>query len=169
MVTQDSAPSTQHSLPRLQLALNVPDLQQAISFYNDLFQAEPAKLRPGYANYALSTPPLKLVLIENPGASERLNHLGVEVASSDEVVAETRRLGARLPIRLEEGTECCYALQDKVWVSGPDRTDWEVYTVLADSQVFSKAAGTQECACSAEETSSTAACCEGEKTANTCC
>ena len=130
--------TTTTALPRVQLALNVPDLAAAIEFYNDVFAAEPAKVREGYANYALSNPPLKLVLIENPGASERLNHLGVEVASADEVVAHTRRLGQRLPIRLEEGTECCYALQDKVWVSGPDRTDWEFYTVLADSGVMSK-------------------------------
>lgn len=129
------------ALPRVQLALNVPDLAAAIEFYNDVFAAEPAKVRSGYANYALSDPPLKLVLIENPGATERLNHLGVEVASTDEVVAHTRRLGQRLPIRLEEGTECCYALQDKVWVSGPDRTDWEFYTVLADSAVMSKSDG----------------------------
>lgn len=126
------------SLPRIQLALNVPDLAAAISFYNDVFQAEPAKVRPGYANYALSEPPLKLVLIENPGAAERLNHLGIEVASTEDVVAHTRRLGEKLPIRLEEGTECCYALQDKVWVSGPDRTDWEFYTVLADSDRMQK-------------------------------
>jgi hypothetical protein len=168
--TQDSGLKIQDSaaLPRLQLALNVPDLEQAISFYSDLFQAQPAKVRPGYANYALSTPPLKLVLIENPGASERLNHLGVEVASPAEVVAETRRLGAILPIRLEEGTECCYALQDKVWVSGPDRTDWEVYTVLADSQVFSKRPAGEECVC-ATDAEAAAACCGGTATEKACC
>lgn len=144
------------SLPRIQLALNVPDLAAAISFYNDIFQAEPAKVRPGYANYALSEPPLKLVLIENPGAAERLNHLGIEVASTEDVVAHTRRLGEKLPIRLEEGTECCYALQDKVWVSGPDRTDWEFYTVLADSDGMQKAVDAGQpsaaaCRCGASE------------------
>ena len=123
-------------LPRVQLALNVPDLDAAIAFYNEVFSARPAKVRPGYANYALVDPPLKLVLIENRDATERLNHLGVEVASQAEVVAHTRRLAESLPIRLEEGTECCYALQDKVWVSGPDRTDWEFYTVLADATVM---------------------------------
>lgn len=150
-------------LPRLQLALNVPNLEDAIAFYNDLFQAQPAKVRPGYANYALATPPLKLVLIENPGASERLNHLGVEVASSGDVVAETRRLGATMPIRLEEGTECCYALQDKVWVSGPDRTEWEVYTVLGDSPRLAPVSASEGAACCAQEEASAArkpgACC----------
>ena len=147
-------------LPRVQLALNVPDLAAAIEFYNDVFAAEPAKVRPGYANYALSNPPLKLVLIENPGATERLNHLGVEVASTDEVVAHTRRLGQRLPIRLEEGTECCYALQDKVWVSGPDRTDWEFYTVLADSGVMSKhgAASVGDACCAGADDDKPACC-----------
>ena len=146
-------------LPRLQLALNVPDLEAAIHFYNDLFQAEPAKVRPGYANYAIATPPLKLVLIENPGASERLNHLGVEVADSGEVVAETRRLGQLMPVRLEEGTECCYALQDKVWVDGPDRTNWEVYTVLADSpQLAPLAAGPGATCCAASSAEDASAC-----------
>jgi hypothetical protein len=136
------------TLPRVQLALNVPNLEAAIEFYNEIFSATPAKVRGGYANYALTDPPLKLVLIENPGASERLNHLGVEVGSSEEVVAHTRRLAERLPIRLEEGTECCYALQDKVWVSGPDRTDWEFYTVLADSPSAGKDSSGEECCAS---------------------
>jgi hypothetical protein len=148
------------ALPRVQLALNVPNLEEAIAFYNDVFSAEPAKVRPGYANYALSEPPLKLVLIENPGASERLNHLGVEVASSADVVSHTRRLGKRLPIRLEKGTECCYALQDKVWVSGPDRTDWEFYTVLADALAMN---------CAADEPSAVACCADSEGKAASCC
>jgi hypothetical protein len=149
------------ALPRVQLALNVPDLGAAIAFYNDVFQAEPAKIRPGYANYALANPPLKLVLIENPGASERLNHLGVEVASSAEVVGHTRRLGEVMPVRVEDGTECCYALQDKVWVNGPDRTEWEFYTVLQDAAEMNCAdpgPGAQAC-CSASSAEATSRCC----------
>jgi catechol 2,3-dioxygenase-like lactoylglutathione lyase family enzyme len=118
----------------VQLALNVDDVDAAVTFYSQLFQAEPAKRRPGYANFALDDPALKLVLIERPGAGGTLNHLGVEVASAQEVVAASRRLAATgLPTEVEEGTTCCYALQDKVWVSGPDGDRWEVYTVLADA------------------------------------
>ncbi|OAI41137.1 hypothetical protein AYO38_04445 [bacterium SCGC AG-212-C10] len=150
-------------LPRIQLALNVPDLDAAIAFYNGVFQAEPAKVRAGYANYALTDPPLKLVLIENPDANERLNHLGVEVATSEDVVAHTRRLGETMPIRLEEGTECCYALQDKVWVSGPDRTEWEFYTVLADAPAMNCAtpgdAGATVCCAATPGATDKASCC----------
>jgi catechol 2,3-dioxygenase-like lactoylglutathione lyase family enzyme len=119
---------------RVQLALNVDDVDEAVAFYSRLFDAEPAKRRPGYANFALDEPALKLVLLENPGAGGSLNHLGVEVASAAEVVAATRRLAAAgLAAEVEEGTTCCYALQDKVWVSGPGAERWEVYTVLADA------------------------------------
>jgi catechol 2,3-dioxygenase-like lactoylglutathione lyase family enzyme len=121
---------------RVQLALNVSDLEAAVDFYSKLFGAEPAKRRPGYANFAVADPPLKLVLIENaqaPGGS--LNHLGVEVESTDEVTAATRRLsGEGMPTDVEENVTCCYAVQDKVWVSDPDGARWEVYTVLADAQ-----------------------------------
>ena len=121
-------------MSRVQLALNVDDVDQAVAFYSRLFGAEPAKRRPGYANFAIDEPALKLVLIENPGAGGSLNHLGVEVASTDEVVAATRRYAAEgLATAVEDGTTCCYALQDKVWVSGPDGERWEVYTVLADA------------------------------------
>src|SRR4249919_2857584 len=120
-------------MSRVQLALNVDDIDAAVAFYSELFDAQPAKRRPGYANFALDEPALKLVLIENPGRGGSLNHLGVEVASTDEVVAATRKFtAAGLPTRVEDGTTCCYALQDKVWVSGPGN-DWEVYTVLADA------------------------------------
>ena len=120
-------------MSRVQLALNVDDIDVAVAFYSQLFDAEPAKRRPGYANFALDEPALKLVLIENPGQGGSLNHLGVEVASTDEVAAATRRFTAvGLPTRVEDGTTCCYALQDKVWVTGAG-TDWEVYTVLADA------------------------------------
>ncbi len=121
-------------MSRVQLALNVDDLDEAVVFYSRLFDAEPAKRRPGYANFALDEPPLKLVLVENPGAGGSLNHLGVEVASTGEVVAATRRLaGAGITTRVEDGTTCCYAVQDKVWVTGPGAERWEVYTVLADA------------------------------------
>ena len=121
-------------MSRVQLALNVDDVDEAVTFYSRLFGAEPAKRRPGYANFALDDPALKLVLIENPGHGGTLNHLGVEVASPDDVVAATSRLSAEgLPTRVEDGTTCCYALQDKVWVTGPGQERWEVYTVLADA------------------------------------
>ena len=121
-------------MSRVQLALNVDDIDQAVTFYSKLFDAEPAKRRPGYANFAIAEPPLKLVLLENPGEGGSINHLGVEVGSTDEVVAATRRLMAEgLETRIEDGTTCCYALQDKVWVTGPGGEPWEVYTVLADA------------------------------------
>jgi catechol 2,3-dioxygenase-like lactoylglutathione lyase family enzyme len=121
----------------VQLALNVSDLDQAIAFYTKLFATEPAKIRPGYANFAIADPPLKLVLIENPGSGGTINHLGVEVASSDAVHTEIARLaGAGLFTAEEMGTTCCFATQDKVWVTGPAGEKWEVYTVLADSETF---------------------------------
>jgi catechol 2,3-dioxygenase-like lactoylglutathione lyase family enzyme len=122
---------------RVQLALNVDDLTEAVTFYTALFGTGPAKLRPGYANFSLATPPLKLVLLENPGKGGTLNHLGVEVASTETVHSEIARLsGAGLFTDEEMGTTCCFATQDKVWVTGPGGERWEVYTVLADSQTF---------------------------------
>ncbi len=124
---------------RVQLALNVSDVDAAVAFYSTLFQAEPAKRRPGYANFAIADPPLKLVLLESAdargsGTVGALNHLGVEVGSTDEVSAATTRLaGAGLATAAEENTTCCYAVQDKVWVTDPDGAPWEVYTVLADA------------------------------------
>ena len=122
-------------MSRIQLALNVSDLDAAVAFYGKLFGAEPAKRRPGYANFAIAEPPLKLVLMENPAAGGgTLNHLGVEVESTDEVTAATRRLaGEGLATDVEENVTCCYAVQDKVWVTDPDGARWEVYTVLADA------------------------------------
>lgn len=121
-------------MSRVQLALNVDDVDAAVAFYTDLFGAGPAKRRPGYANFAIDDPALKLVLIENPGHGGTVNHLGVEVASTDVVVAETARLGqAGWATQVEDGTTCCYALQDKVWVDGPQGHRWEIYTVLADA------------------------------------
>lgn len=123
-------------MSRVQLALNVGDLDAAVQFYSRLFDSEPAKLRPGYANFAISDPPLKLVLIAGGGEPGTFNHLGVEVESSEAVESHTRRLAATgLETAVEAGTECCFARQDKVWVSDPDRAPWEIYTVLADSDV----------------------------------
>jgi catechol 2,3-dioxygenase-like lactoylglutathione lyase family enzyme len=123
---------------RLQLALNVDDIDQAVAFYSKLFGSEPAKLRPGYANFAITEPPLKLVLLENPGQGGSLNHLGVEVADTDAVEAEQARLAhAGLAPDVAGETTCCYAKQDKFWVQGaPNGESWEIYTVLSDSQTF---------------------------------
>jgi catechol 2,3-dioxygenase-like lactoylglutathione lyase family enzyme len=122
---------------RMQLALNVDDLDEAITFYAKLFDTQPAKIKPGYANFAVADPPLKLVLLENPGSGGTVNHLGVEVASTDIVHAEIARLAADGLFTEEEmNTTCCFATQDKVWVTGPAGEKWEVYTVLADSDTF---------------------------------
>ena len=140
-------------MSRIQLALDVDDLEQAVAFYTRLLGVEPAKRRAGYANFAVVEPPLKLVLLENPGRGGGLNHLGIEVGSSDEVYAETGRLtGAGLLADQELGTTCCYATQDKAWVSGPDGERWEVYTVLADSETFgAPAAAGESCTCCGQE------------------
>ena len=126
-------------MSRIQLALNVDDVEAATAFYAALFGTEPAKTRPGYANFAVADPPLKLVLLENPGQGGTLNHLGVEVGSVEEVDAEQTRLAAQGLASVDErGTTCCYAKQDKFWVQNtPGGERWEVYTVLADSQTFS--------------------------------
>lgn len=122
-------------MSRVQLALNVADLDQAIAFYSKYFEAEPAKVRPGYANFAIADPPLKLVLMEG-GEPGTINHLGVEVFSTDEVRASAERLAAAgLSTEVEESTTCCHAVQDKVWVDGPDGTSWETYVVLADVEL----------------------------------
>lgn len=125
--TSSAAPES-----RVQLALNVSDLDAAVTFYSELFRTEPHKVRPGYANFEVADPPLKLVLIEQ-ARGESLNHIGVEVFSTERVIAETRRLGAAgLETRVEDGVVCCHAEQDKVWVSDPDGLAWEVYTVTDD-------------------------------------
>ena len=136
-------------MSRVQLALNVDDLDEAIVFYSKLFNTKPAKVKPGYANFAIAEPPLKLVLLENPGHGGTLNHLGVEVESSDKVHDEIGRLAGEGMLPDEQiGTTCCYATQDKVWVTGPAGERWEVYTVLADSETF----GTSADLLAAEET-----------------
>ena len=125
-------------MSRIQLALNVDDLDAATDFYAKLFGTQPAKTRPGYANFAITDPPLKLVLLENPGQGGTLNHLGVEVQDVDTVDAEQTRLaGEGLASVDERGTTCCYAKQDKFWVQdAPNGERWEIYTVLADSPTF---------------------------------
>jgi catechol 2,3-dioxygenase-like lactoylglutathione lyase family enzyme len=125
-------------MSRLQLALNVDDLEESIAFYSRLFAATPAKVKPGYANFAVAEPPLKLVLIENPGQGGSINHLGVEVPDTDTVDAAQRRLAEHGLASIDErGTTCCFAKQDKFWVQGaPNGEQWEVYTVLEDSETF---------------------------------
>jgi catechol 2,3-dioxygenase-like lactoylglutathione lyase family enzyme len=123
-------------MPRVQIALNVSDLDGAVEFYSKLFATKPAKVRPGYANFAVADPPLKLILVEGSGQPGSLNHLGVEVEDSSAVTAAQARLaGEELPTTTEEGVSCCYAVQDKVWVDDPDGAPWEIYTVLDDAEV----------------------------------
>jgi catechol 2,3-dioxygenase-like lactoylglutathione lyase family enzyme len=139
-------------MSRIQLALNVDDLDASITFYTALFGTRPAKVRPGYANFAVADPPLKLVLLENPGQGGSLNHLGVEVTDVDSVDAEQTRLaGEGLSSVEERGTTCCYAKQDKFWVEGaPNGERWEVYTVLADSPTFTAQDGPVCCSTATE-------------------
>jgi len=123
-------------MARIQLALNVADLDTAIDFYSKLFATAPAKVRPGYANFAVAEPPLKLVLIEGAGAPGSLNHLGVEVEGADKVAAASVRLAADgLATTEEANVSCCYAMQEKVWVDAPDGEPWEIYTVLGDVEM----------------------------------
>jgi catechol 2,3-dioxygenase-like lactoylglutathione lyase family enzyme len=158
-------------MSRIQLALNVDNLEESVAFYSTLLGVEPAKTKPGYANFAVAEPPLKLVLVENTGQGGTINHLGVEVADTDTVDAEQNRLNAAGFASVDErATTCCYAKQDKFWVeNAPNGERWEVYTVLADSDTFNaaEAAGSDEaggstcCGTSAETVSepATAGCC----------
>ncbi|MDQ1742825.1 MAG: hypothetical protein QOE23_1164 [Pseudonocardiales bacterium] len=151
-------------MSRVQLALNVNDLTESIAFYSKLFGVEPAKVRDGYANFAVTEPPLKLVLLENPGHGGSINHLGVEVDDIAAVDATQARLAdAGLASVDERGTTCCYAEQDKFWVQGtPNGEQWEVYTVLADSQTFGcgpTAEGTCSTTGQAEAATAGAGCC----------
>jgi catechol 2,3-dioxygenase-like lactoylglutathione lyase family enzyme len=149
-------------MSRIQLALNVDDLDRSIAFYTGLFGTAPAKTRPGYANFAVTEPPLKLVLIENPGQGGSVNHLGVEVADTTTVEETQARLVTEgLASTEERDTTCCYARQDKFWVEGaPDGERWEVYTVLEDSATFSGGDATETC-CTADAArpAEAAACC----------
>jgi catechol 2,3-dioxygenase-like lactoylglutathione lyase family enzyme len=151
---------------RLQLALNVNDIDEAVAFYRKLFGTEPAKLRPGYANFAIAEPPLKLVLLENPGQGGSLNHLGIEVPDTGTVEAEQTRLAQTgLAPDLVGETTCCFAKQDKFWVQGaPNGESWEIYTVLADSPTFYAEGHGPECCGetnvhSEEQPASAAKCC----------
>jgi catechol 2,3-dioxygenase-like lactoylglutathione lyase family enzyme len=138
-------------MSRVQLALNVSDIDEAVAFYSKLFGTAPAKRQPGYANFAIADPPLKLVLMEDTAARGHgtvgaLNHLGVEVETPDDVVAATGRLSdGGLETEVEEQTTCCYAVQDKVWVSDPNGAPWEIYTVLADAPAETGIAGDGSC------------------------
>ncbi len=154
-------------MSRIQLALNVDDVEVATAFYAKLFGVQPAKTRPGYANFAVDSPPLKLVLLENPGRGGTLNHLGVEVEGVEAVDAEQNRLSdLGLSLVDERGTTCCYAKQDKFWVAGtPGGERWEVYTVLADSPTFAEASPDGQTCCGSPvtadpgTTATPAACC----------
>ncbi len=138
-------------MSRVQLALNVSDIDEAVAFYTKLFGTGPAKRQPGYANFAIAEPPLKLVLMEDAGArgtgvAGALNHLGVEAETTDEVAAATARLSATgIETEVQKQTTCCFAVQDKVWVNDPDGAPWEVYTVLADAPPETGIAGDGMC------------------------
>lgn len=162
-------------MSRVQLALNVDNLAEAVEFYSKLFNTPPSKLKEGYANFAVAEPALKLVLLENPGKGGTLNHLGVEVESSETVHAEIGRLAADGMFTEEEiGTTCCFATQDKVWVTGPGGEKWEIYTVLADSETFGTgpellaADPSGGCSCGACNDSDTPAAHRTESTASCC-
>ncbi|WP_327146560.1 ArsI/CadI family heavy metal resistance metalloenzyme [Nocardia sp. NBC_01327] len=156
-------------MSRVQLALNVDDLDRAVAFYSTLFNTAPAKRKPGYANFAIAEPPLKLVLLENAGEGGTINHLGVEVDAAEQVHSEIARLSAAGVFAEEQmATTCCFATQDKVWVTAPDAERWEVYTVLTDSETFgvtpeialAAAAGEQSPCCgTADEAAAVSACC----------
>jgi catechol 2,3-dioxygenase-like lactoylglutathione lyase family enzyme len=121
-------------MSRVQLALNVDNVDAAVGFYSKLFGVAPHKRRPGYANFAVEEPALKLVLIENPGRGGSLNHLGIEVANTSEVASTSARLADEgLDARAQDQVNCCYALQDKLWVNDPNGAPWEIYTILDDN------------------------------------
>jgi catechol 2,3-dioxygenase-like lactoylglutathione lyase family enzyme len=134
-------PDKEESMARVQLALNVSDVDEAVAFYTKLLGTGPAKRRPGYANFAVDDPNLKLVLIENGGIPGSLNHLGIEVESTGEVGSTTARLREEgLATAVEDEVACCYAVQDKVWVHDQDGAPWEVYTVISDAENLEPAA-----------------------------
>ena len=142
---------------RLQLALNVSDLEAAVDFYSKMFGVSVNKRKPGYANFAIDEPPLKLVLFEVPDAEERLNHLGVEVFEGEQVGEATARLqAAGMEHLIEDETTCCYAKSDKVWAQEPDGLRWEWYRVLEDSETFGAEPGFREGTSEAENPGPTA-------------
>ena len=155
-------------MARIQLALNVDDIDAAVEFYSTLFDTVPAKRRPGYANFAIDSPALKLVLFENPEATGTLNHLGVERDSMEQVEAEANRLeAAGLALRVEGDVVCCYARQDKHWVTGPDGQRWENYVVLADAGAELEGKSLADVAGSDNSAASGGGCCGGQATADT--
>jgi catechol 2,3-dioxygenase-like lactoylglutathione lyase family enzyme len=162
-------------MSRVQLALNVSDIDEAVEFYSKLFGTSPAKRQPGYANFAIADPPLKLVLVEGVharghGTAGALNHLGIEVDGSDEVTAATVRLRDEgMATEVESATTCCYAVQDKVWVSDPDGAPWEVYTVLADAPADTGIAGDGSCCLPEEAEASGPPAGDEVKTPSSCC
>ena len=150
-------------MSRVQLALNVGDLEASIDFYTKLFKTPPNKIRENYANFAIDEPPLKLVLIAGEGTPGTMNHVGVEVASTEEVAEATTRMQAEgAECTIEDGTTCCFAVQDKVWVNGPE-IPWEIYTVLADADVMHPAKG--ECCTPADSVPAAV----GAPVAKACC
>ncbi len=157
-------------MSRIQLALNVDDIDTAVEFYSTLFGTQPAKRKPGYANFVVTEPPVKLVLLENAGQGGTLNHLGVEVETSEQVHSEIARLSeAGLFTQEQIATTCCFATQDKVWVTGPDAERWEVYTVLVDTEEFGTA---PVLGATPSTTESIAVCCgtvEQAAAENACC
>jgi catechol 2,3-dioxygenase-like lactoylglutathione lyase family enzyme len=161
-------------MSRVQLALNVESLEDAVDFYRKLFATEPAKRRPGYANFVIADPPLKLVLIEDtaqvPGG---LNHLGVEFESTEAVAAAQTHLASQgLVTAVEDDVTCCFAVQDKVWVSSPEGVPWEFYTVLADADSMGEcetSGGPDAVACSAGLPHAAAALSGSTAVSPTCC
>lgn len=124
-------------MSRFQISLNVRDVETAVGFYSKLFGVEPVKHRPGYANFVVADPPLKLIVIENERAPGTINHVGIEVDDTDAVVAATHRLAENgLPFKVDDTHSCCYATQDKVWTQDPDGVPWETYTVVAEAEQF---------------------------------
>ena len=147
---------------RLQLALNVRDLDEAVSFYSKLFNAKPHKLRPGYANFALDAPPLKLVLFENPDAEERINHLGVEVFESEQITQAAKRLSAAgILDEVQNDETCCHATQDKLWSHEPQGLRWEWYRITDDNPVEKHTAKSAGCCANTQsaDNSRQQACC----------
>jgi catechol 2,3-dioxygenase-like lactoylglutathione lyase family enzyme len=153
-------------MSRVQLALNVADLDASIEFYTKMFGTGPAKVRDGYANFAIADPPLKLILFTGMGQPGSLNHVGVEVETTEEVtavIARTQALG--LQQEVQENTSCCYAVQDKTWIKGPEN-DWEFYTVLGDAPSMSCGVDAPSTGWSAEQPDDAAVAAE---TSSACC
>lgn len=156
-------------MSRVQLALNVSDIDAAVAFYETLFGVEVAKRRPGYANFAITEPPLKLVLIEGQGDGGTLNHLGVEVETGAEVrAAEGRLAGSGLTTTGVDDTTCCYAEKTETWVNDPDGAPWEVYVKVADAEQMTNGPRRDGNACCAPGAISDAVA-AGTSPADACC